>query len=182
MKKLLLILLFYPALIFGQSNSFANFLYSDGSVIWQKIYQTELSNDDIINYFQDSGIFINNSLRVTSNSISGETKLINPNYDGADVKKGNIPIMFKQGYKGFVIIELKEGRYRVTMSRGVFVDNSSITIGSVTKEATDTSFDYLFNTRKDKWKSFFVNNGMIVNYSLEKSFLIIKDKTKNQDW
>ena len=108
--------------------------------------------------------------------------MINPNYDGANVKEGNVPIMFRQGYKGFVLIELKDSRYRVTMSRGVFVDNLSISIGSVTAEATDTSFDFVFNTRKNKWKNFFVNNGRIVNYSIEKSFEIIADKTKNKDW
>lgn len=169
-------------LSFGQSNKFSNFVYEDGSVIWQKVYETELHRDDVVKYFEDSGIFISNSLRVKDNTVSGETAIITPNYDGAGVKPGSVPIMFREGYKGFVLIELKDTRYRVTMSRGVFVSNLSISIGNVTAESTDTNFDFVYNMRKEEWKNFFVKNGRIVNYSIEKSFEIIENKSNTQDW
>lgn len=95
-------------LSFGQKTEFLNYKLTDSKeLLWQKIYESELSIEELENYFK--------SIPFTSELKSKNDKLIGRSFKTtiSNVKKQSM--MARQPYTSFVTIDIKDGKYRVTI-------------------------------------------------------------------
>ena len=83
MKKLLLIFLLIPTISFSQE-TINNFIISDG-LVWQKVFETNLSYDELTNKIKELGIL--NNIEIADNKMIGQTKLIDADIQGAGFKR-----------------------------------------------------------------------------------------------
>lgn len=110
-SKILAILIFLlPTVIFAQNN----FIIVDSSkVVWQKVFDTELSFDDIHSNIINNGIFSDVVVQdglITFRVIRGKISVEDMGYI-----RGSVPIyVVSKDFTSFVTVQVKEGRYRVT--------------------------------------------------------------------
>lgn len=120
MKNLLFILFLGCFQI--QSQETMNFKIQNQDLIWQKVYETELSEEGILDLLQITGVF-----ELASSIKNGFTGRIF-NLD-ADFKKFGLPSLFTPGYitensiEGFMIVEFKEKKCRITIKNIKLVSN-----------------------------------------------------------
>ena len=112
MKKILLLLLVsLPTIVYSQ-DTFLNFKIFNDRIIWQKVYETSFSTQEVIDYFK---IFGNISIaEQTESRIIGSSsgnKIDFNKYKGNKI--GNTIFDDDLAYK--VIIDLKDKKYRVTI-------------------------------------------------------------------
>ena len=114
MKNIILRLTVFITPLIASGQVVNNFNVQDGTLIWQKIYETNLSTEDLNSYFSDSGLF--GDLKSTDKAISGEIKLIDADFKGAGYKEMTTPIYISRShFTGFLKIEFKDQKYRVTV-------------------------------------------------------------------
>lgn len=108
----LLLLTFYS---FAQE-SVNNFTVKDNEIIWQKGYDTPLSFQALTDVIKSSGLV--NNIQVAENKVSGELKPIDADFKAAGYSEMLTPMYVSRSHiAGFMIIDYKEGKYRVTLSK-----------------------------------------------------------------
>lgn len=133
---------------FGQAED-QNFTLSESTIIWQKVYETEKTKDELINYFKESGLFWTTETK--GDQLIGKLKhqKIDPDKTGV---AGVPPIVNKTDYKALVIIDLKEKKYRVTMQNIVLIGD-----GEVLKKGEEQSFETTYlNKELTAYRPFFL--------------------------
>lgn len=113
--RLVLVLFYLSLAISGFSQSETNnFVIENGKLIWQHIYETELTNKQLIQNIKSSGNFKN--LEISDNEITGEIENLTIDYKGFGLSEMSTPIYIaRTSINSFVLFELKEDRYRVTI-------------------------------------------------------------------
>jgi hypothetical protein len=114
MKKLVFIVL----VLFGYSlhcqDTINNFIAAEGDLYWQRVYQTDNSFDGLVKLVQESGLL--DGIEVADNMLIGNLVPVMADYKGAGYSEMTIPMYVpRHTYSGFINIEYKEGRYRVTL-------------------------------------------------------------------
>ncbi len=178
MRTILLILIIICFKSYSQELEFENFKLENGNLIWQKVYETELSNDDLLKSFKTSGIIKN--LDDLENSITGTIENLDLDYKGFGNTEMNTAMYISRSYfKSFVLIELKDGKYRITLKEMKLVQKYSDGLneeGEISKLK-----DYAIkNNNSDFRKTFVKSPSGILNYTFDKIFEI--KKKKKSDW
>lgn len=115
--------------LYAQSN---NFDVSDGNLYWQKVYNVELSHDDLLNIIVNNGNFvdINDGDVITFRLVRG-----NLNVEDYGYKRMSVP-MYVVNYdvSCFVTIQQKDDRYRVTVDNITLVRSITTRMGKEGEE------------------------------------------------
>ncbi|MFT3737672.1 MAG: hypothetical protein QM786_02840 [Breznakibacter sp.] len=99
-----------------------NFRIVGNDVIWQKVYVTSMGPEQLCAKAKYSGLF--DKLEKEENKITGELKLLDADpLNNIPFSLGTLYIT-QNVFSGFVVIESKEGRYRVTLKRITLISKS----------------------------------------------------------
>ena len=111
---LLFLLALVPALSWAQNN----FFIEDNSLVWRKVYNNSTDVETIAYQLLHDGHF--KEIESSDNLVTAELRNLEIDYSGAGVKRMSLPIYIPNNtFYGFVTIQIKEGRYRVTIERMV---------------------------------------------------------------
>ena len=117
MKNISFILFLFTNYLFSQNN----FQVENNNLIWQQVFEIDSTNQ-IEPYFKN--IAFTASLTANNTTISG-------NSNTYQIKnKTGLPIYAYSDFKAFVVIEIKESKYRVTVSN-IFFKGLEIDFGGV---------------------------------------------------
>lgn len=178
MRTILLILTIICFNSHSQDLEFQNFKMEDGNLLWQKVYETELSNDEIIKSFKTSGII--KDIETLENSLTGTIENLNLDYSGYGKTEINTAMYISRNYfKSFVLIEFKKSKYRITLKQMKLVQKFS---DGLNKEGEISELkDYsIKNNNSNFRKSFKKSPSKILNFTFDKVFEI--KKKKKSDW
>ena len=112
--SLLLILL-----AFGK-NTAQNFNAADGAITWQKVYESDLSQDQIRDLLSKDA-----QLAAIAPNFSGRTEGVALNCDGS------MPLYMEGLLTYFVTMDFKDGRYRVSISDLQLIPSQTISLYGV---------------------------------------------------
>ena len=118
MKRVILLNLFILALLTNtmSQESVNNFHVEGTDLIWQKVFETPMNFEQLYDKVIESGLLEN--IVKSENKLTGELKQIDADFKGVGYSEMRIPMYIPRSYyTGFVIIELKESKYRVTIKR-----------------------------------------------------------------
>lgn len=126
MKKFILLLFFFATSIMALAQTY-NFNSNEGKIYWQMVYEADT---DIVSMLTNSGKF--DQINKATNIVSA---YLTPNkVDLNGRRNASVPIYISQSnMSGFVRIQQKDGRYRVTVDQIVFSNNNS-SLGHIGEE------------------------------------------------
>ena len=174
MKTLFLTLFCTISFTFNTSAS-DNFLIKNGQVIWQKIYNTTLTKDQLIWNIRNSGNFKN--ISVQEDYLTAEISMLRINHFRYERLTGNYAhhIANSHHVNSYIKVEFKENRYRVTLK----------SIKLMPKDDEDDIID--METFALKWRkevfdsSFFRNKSKILDYAF-KEVTDFKESQESDQW
>lgn len=154
---------------FAQTN---NFYVENGKLYWQRVYE---QNIDIESMLTNSGKFID--INFANGVISATLKPGKVDVKGRGPM--DIPIYIRDGHvTGFVRIQQKEGRYRVTIDQIVFIDMVDSPLG---KQGEETSLETYAIKKDGSLRPYFLNTASaIINDSFTDLFVLRNDL--GDDW
>lgn len=125
MKRIILLLL-----LIGTFNTFASaqvnnfFLSDDDKVVWQKVFETECSFDELYDRVNTSGAFDNiatDGSIITCRIVRGKVDYRKYGYEW-----GDLPLLVTAtDISCFATIQVKEGRYRITVENFILTENTT---------------------------------------------------------
>ena len=147
------------------------------NIIWQKTYEVDMTASEITKNIKDV-MFFSEIVTETDNSIVGKFENIEPMWKESGFKFSAYGAFFatKVSLSGKLIVEVKDNRYRVTITDITIV--SSIT-NSIYNKPTNP-FPYITN-KKGVIKKDNISSIKIYNYTFNKKFTLIKKKV-NDKW
>jgi hypothetical protein len=184
MKTILLIVTIICFKSYSQNLEFKNFKLEEGKLLWQKVYETELSHDEILKSFKTSGIVKNTE--TFKNSVTGTIENLDLDFKGFGKTEMNTAMYISRSYfKSFVLIELKEGRYRITLKEMKLIQKYSVgtpgdLFSSETGDISELKTFAVKNNNTDFRNSFKKAPSGILNFTFDKVFGI--KKKKKSDW
>lgn len=154
----------------AQEKDAYNFSTKEGDVIWQKVYLTTLTKDEVFNAIKTNGNLID--ITETDQVLTGNLVERVAEYSSLGYKRGNVPIFVNHLLGGFVKVEMRDGRYRVTVSKMYRIDDST-----PQRERTDFTF---YVNKKGELRFFPETARIIFDASFNRMF-VIKDVAE-EDW
>ncbi len=163
LMKLLLFLFYLPFIIgFNQSDT-DNFEIENGKLIWQKVYETELTNEQIIGEIKKSGNFKN--IEISEDGVFAEFKNLSFDFKGFGSSEMSTPIyVARNSANAFVQIEFKENRYRVTIKNIQLTQKYDDALSNQ-GEMTDIELYALRKKNTEFKKSFLQKPSQIINFT-----------------
>ena len=127
----------------------ANFLLNKSKVAWQKVYDSKMTKQELINYFKASDKFW--LVEVVADTIF--TKLKPQKIDPVKTGVAGVPtIVNKTDYKGIVRIELRENKYRVSLTNIFLIGD-----GEILKKGEEQTFEQNYlNKEQTEYRPFFL--------------------------
>lgn len=179
MKKIISFIVAFNlfGLIWGQ-DTINNFYAEDNDIIWQKVYETNFTFDQLVTNISESGLL--HKIYVSSNKITGDLKPFEVDFKGAGYSRGLTP-MYLLGslLTGFVAVDFKDGKYRVTIVRINYEYTYSTPLW---KQGDKSSLSSVVLKRNNVMKEAFKGDGSIIlNYTFSKKF-DLKPRAENQNW
>jgi len=157
-------------------NSTYNFLSEDGELLWQAVYDTDMSIEDIKKNLIQKGVLIVES--ETDNTITGTLKPFDISYKKQGKSSMQIQLYVRNcRFTGFVLIELKENRYRITVRDIIAIQ--SFSNGLFKKGDEFKVKDYAVSSKGGLKKGFIKNTAPLLNYDFVSMFTI---NNLNEDW
>jgi len=156
-----------------------NFQIEEGKLVWQKVYRTELSKDELINQIKNSGEYDN----IESNGENLTANISRRELDFKEMGESNssVPIyIVNSDINAFILFEFKNAKYRVTVKKIVLVQKSTNAL-SEEGELTNIETFALRNHNTELRKSFLNKPSEILDYTLTKLTKIEKVK-QNDKW
>jgi hypothetical protein len=162
----------------GQENEF-NFKAIEGIVIWQKVFDNEMNQDEIIQKLINSGIF--SDYVITEDGLTGNLRMFDPDYKAAGFTFMQTTYVIK-GYhhSGYVSVNFKENRYRVTVNRFTLSKQCDDALGK--QGEIDYIETYAFNNQNELSKTFFKYIAPVYDYSLTKMFTPLQLSEEDGNW
>lgn len=175
MKSLLTLIITFLCI-----HSFAqeNFKIDNGSLIWQKVYETTLSTEAIVKQLKSDGNIKN--IDFTDNLLTGELD-IPANYKNAGYSEMSIPMYIpRNNIVCFVTIDFKDGRYRATLKN---IKLKATMEDPLTKIGETSNLDsYALRKKNTEFKAQFLNvPNKIYDYTFNQIFEM-NEKTDNDNW
>ncbi len=163
------IIIFFCSIFFFSFNltETDNFTIENGKVIWQKVYETDLTNENLIGRIKTSGQFEN--ISENEESLTAKINQLSMDFKGYGVSEMSTPMYVSRSYvKTFVLIQFKEKRYRVTLKNIKFVQKYE---DALTKEGQTTDIElYALKKRNTEFKSNFLNKpSKIMDFTFQKA-------------
>lgn len=132
-----------------------NFIVSNSGLVWQRVYDIDMSSEQIEDFFKSRGFM--KLTQEDKGQLVFEINKLNLN-----VKKRYsywiTPIIMNYPMSAFVLIQCKDGKYRVTLSNITFTPpfnyQASNTI-TTNENFKGTLEEVAYNYRRKKWKSTF---------------------------
>ncbi|MDP9961268.1 hypothetical protein [Chryseobacterium lathyri] len=179
MRKICILFLFVSFI-----SSFAqvsNFSLDNSQVQWQKVYETTLTQEEIISLAKDSGKF---SVQNGNNeNFSGSISELMADYKGAGYSGMSTTFYVQNStISGKIKIDLKEDRYRVTVSNIVLTELYNIGFGSGNNKKVPFEYYVLRNNKSDFTSTFLKRDSKIYDYTFSNLFDFSKYKKTNNDW
>lgn len=182
MQKLLS--LFLLVMFFGLNNAIGqesanNFTIVRTELIWQKVYHTQLTYDQVYYKLIESGL-LERMQREENNLLTGDTKPIDPNYLNAGYTLFNVPTYLMNSFvTAYVVVEYKEGRYRVTIKR-IMLTSKTTTSTDLTETKEYLDVFALKSKGTEMAPSFSKNGSSILDAAFTKLFDL--NPTEGGDW
>ena len=163
----------------GIQDSTYNFRYSEGSVYWQRVFETKLSFDQLMGKIKDSDLL--NNIDIRENKIRGNLNHIVMDYKGAGYTLMTMPIYLRSSEPNcFISIDFKDGAYRVTATNIVMIWKETDPLFK--KDKRINIEDFAIKTNKTKFKETFKQKGGdIFDYTFDKLFRF-KDQPNEKKW
>ncbi|MHC6200328.1 hypothetical protein [Elizabethkingia miricola] len=185
MKKYLSILLLALSTVaYGQLEGFTS---NNRQVIWQNIYETSLSFDNIKDVIsKNKGIF--KDIAFSENSIDGLIENVDADYKGAGYTfMGTDILLSNSAIQSHFTIDYKEGKYRVTLSKIEFKTKNTINAGyglnMMSSNGVNTLEPVALRNGKDEFKSGFEGKfSKTLNYTFKNLFELTKYKKSEDNW
>jgi len=156
-----------------------NFSIEKDELIWQKVYETSLTFDDIVKAFINSGGFFDHL--IVDNQITGYITNVEPKFKEAGFTRGFTPMPYLDNIKAYTISEYKEGRYRVTLKKITLLNHLSIALLGGGGPPKDTPLDiYAFN-KQGKFIPAFKKHSSIYEITFDDIFAL-KNKLDDGEW
>ncbi len=143
-----------------------NFEIEKGQVLWQKVYETDLTKEQLIGQVKSSGQFEN--ISENGESLTAEINQLSMDFKGYGISEMSTPMYVSRSYiKAFVLIEFKDERYRVTLKNIKFVQKYE---DALSKEGETTDIElYALKKRNTEFKSSFLNKpSKIMDFTFQK--------------
>lgn len=178
MRIILLILTIFCFKSYSQVLEFENYKLENGNLIWQKIYETELTNDDLLKSFKTSGII--KEIEKSENTIIGIIENLDIDYKGFGNTEMNTAMYISRSYfKSFVLIEMKEKRYRITLKEMKLVQKYN---DGLSEEGEISELkNYAINKKNSAFKKGFKKSpSKILTFTFDKVFDI--EQKKKSEW
>ena len=157
-----------------------NFQADNKEIIWVKVFvDSTMTFDKLTERIKESGLFI--KMDIADNKITGETKEIDADFKGAGYSEMSTPIYISRSHiNGFVVLEFKDGRYRVTLKKIVLTQKYN---DPLTKQGEKTTIE-TFGLKKGEnvmTSSFKKSPSLILNYTFSNKFEF-KKLNQRKDW
>lgn len=156
-----------------------NFEIEDGEIIWRKVFQTELTFERLTEKIKDSGLF--ERIELSGNKLTGDLRNIDADVKGAGFSEILAPIYVVRSYfSAFVVIEFKDGKYRVTLKRILLTQKYD---DDVTKQGEQSTLNtYALKGAAGEIKPAFKKSpSVILDHTFTNKFLF-KDEPAKDDW
>lgn len=183
MKTLLLILLAFISLNLtssAQESKFDdnyNFKIQNGNVVWQYVYNTNKTAKDVVSYFSQFGIFDIN--HTNDSTIIGKVRDRPIDAKSYGFSTGLTPMyLIVCKYSGNVIINIKDKKYRITLT-GVSFDYFSVIVSNT---LTTTLDEVAYNFNRNKFKSSFDDAAEILSTIWYDTYLVKNNIDKDTNW
>ena len=180
MKKIALfaILLAIPAILLAQDES--RFSTDGASVIWQNVYQTQLDSASVVDGLIESGRF--DGIILTKDGFTCRILPHEVDYRGAGMKRGLTSMYLLDGeMEGRAVVQIREGRYRVTVSEMVFTGKIS---SPLSKPGERAKLELYALNGSGRFRSNFWNKGSspVLDYDLFSMFDVKEKEAQDEDW
>jgi hypothetical protein len=178
MKTVLIIIFSFSTLLGVKAqDETKNFSIESNSLIWQKVYETDLNFEELQTAIKEAGTF--EYIEVSENSIIGDVKPFRSDYKSAGYSTAMAPIIVaRSDNKGFAIIEYKEGKYRITFKNLKFKQRST---DPLFEKGEETTLEEMAIKKGEFKKSFLKATATILNYSFSEHFKFEKP-VQNDNW
>ena len=180
MKKIALfaILLAIPAILLAQDES--RFSTDGASVMWQNVYQTQLDSAAVVDGLIASGHF--DGIILTRDGFTCRIIPHEVDYRGAGMKRGLTSMYLLDGeLEGRAVVQIREGRYRVTVDEMVFTGKIS---SPLSKPGERTKLELYALNGSGRFRSNFWNKGSspVLDYDLFSMFDVKEKEVQDEDW
>lgn len=156
-----------------------NFQVDNSEIIWQKVFETPLNFEILVEKVKDSGLL--DKIEIGDNKISGELKAIDADFKGAGFTEMGTPMYISRShFTGFTILEFKDGKYRLTLKKIVLTQKYS---DPLTKQGEKANLEFfgLKGGKNEMTNAFKKSPSLILNHTFLKKFAFKDNQTKN-DW
>lgn len=154
-----------------------NFKIIDNDIVWQSIFETNLTFDELIMKLKESDLI--SGMEIFDNKIIGNLNNINADYKGAGYKSMTAPILLTRSFlTSLVVIDYKEKRYRVTLKRLKTIQKSTDPLTEKGEESYLS--DYWIKKNKLR-RSFHGAVSEILNYTFIQTFTF-PENTEADNW
>ena len=180
MKYIVGILMVLCAGTIYAQKSVNNFSVNDREVVWQKVFDTDCTFDEVKTILMESGKL--EIKHVGENKILADLKPVRALYRELGYGRLTTTIYLIEGYfRAFAVIEYKENRYRVTLKKiSVNTYTETVNDGEVITDSWNLLSTYCLKNRKESYKSGFKNeDSKILDHTFNKSFKIKKSTEDN---
>ncbi|MBQ4913841.1 hypothetical protein J8L85_05290 [Maribacter sp. MMG018] len=177
--KTIIVLLSSTLLINFTLSETDNFQIENGQVLWQKVFETNMTKEQLIEQIKSSGQFEN--ISENEKSLTAQINQLSMDFKGYGISEMSTPMYVSRSYvEAFSLIEFKEKRYRVTLKNIKFVQKYEDAL-SKEGETTDIEF-YALKKRNTEFKSNFLNKpSKIMDFTFQK-ITNFKDVEKEDKW
>lgn len=164
------IILLIGLALYAQEKTQYNFFAQEGDVVWQKVFPTELDATAVFTAIKTSGALTD--ITETESVLVGSLVERKPEYSSMGYRRGDVPLFVLQSTGGFAKVEMREGRYRVTINKLYRIDDT---------ERSPKRVDFTFYVNKKGELRFFPERAQeIFDYNFTKMF---EAKSKvEEDW
>jgi len=172
------ILLAFSATLFAQDGS--RFSTDGASVTWQQVYQTPLDSAGVADGLIASGHFDN--VVVTKDGFTCRIVPHEVDYRGAGMKRGLVSMYMLGGeLEGRAVVQIREGRYRVTVDEMVFTTTLETPLS---KRGERTKLELYALNGRGEFRSNFWNKGSspVLDYDLFSLFELKERDDLEEDW
>ena len=178
MRKIILITLIVLTSINAEAqDEYDNFKIENRDVIWQKVFETKLSKEEVITYLKENGNI--SYLEISDNKLTGQLTKVEADYKGfGKTEMGTTIYIARSFFNAFTIIDFKDNRYRVTLKNIRLIQKYS---DALSEEGQKTSLKtYAVKNRKPLLRNSFKGSPSgILNYTFTKIFTATKG---SDDW
>lgn len=177
MKLTLLIFFTLFTSYFNQTEN-ENFLIESNQVVWQKTYDTELSNEDVIDKIKSAGKFEN--INIVQDKVTADIRDLSIDYIGFGESEMSTPMYLSRSFvKAFIVFEFKDKKYRTTIKNIKFIQKYDDAL-SKANEVTEIE-TYALSKKNTEFKnSFSKKPTKILNYTFSKITEFKKDIQDNK--